>query len=903
MRSLRSPLALSFCALAVLAAAGCGDDLKDRYGSSTTTTTTTTTGTSAGGGGSGGADGQGGAGGAGGSGGEAPIASCVPAVAQDTAGGDRYEDGQYEASVVVQDAESCARSYVLSTTGPVQENIPATSRPYAERPGQPVVRTGHAMFDAIYAMAVEEARENSVDAISDYAFNGGAAIPCPAGGCFETGQKWNYVWTRDTAYAVALGLGQFDPTRAKNSLQFKISTRRDGSRPEIVQDTGSGGSWPISTDRVVWAIGAKELLNFLDGQERAAFRDLAYPALVNTAERDRQTIWDPADGLYRGEQSFLDWREQTYPAYTATDTVQIAMSKALSTNIGHMVMLQLAAQLAEEKGDATARARYEGWAEELREAIRARLWLEDHGLFSTFIPGPLDPAPTTRFDLLGSAFAVLYDVATPEQAGRIVASYPHLPKGAPVAWPQQQDTPIYHNRGIWPFVSAFWARAAAKAGNAEALENSVHALLRGAALNLSHMENFEMVTGLAHVDEGTTSGPVVNSPRQLWSVGGHLGVVNEVLFGLEATPEGVRFHPKITGGLRTTLFEGAERITLSNLRYRGKNLSVAVDLPANAGGGGLLEVLSVRLNGQEIEVDALTQASELAADNLFEVTLGPGGAAPQGITFLDDATLANYRNLFGPRPPSLSGGEIASDRIQLAWTFPEDAAGVTFNVHRDGALVASGLPGTTTTWQDPDSGAHATRTYCYTVEATYTVSGTVSQRTRPWCYWGTSSARVQTFGAQGFTAIGGALVNNHGHQHYEDWGDPGDSLTVINVTPSQSGKHLIQALAANGAGPYNTGITCGVKALEVWQGATLVGGGQLVMPHQGQDWSQWRDSNLVAVNLTAGQSYTLVIREDERSGNMSDLGHFLLYNNMGGASGRFNKVNIAEVKLLSLGTP
>lgn len=27
-----------------------------------------------------------------------------------------------------------------------------------------------------------------------------------------------------------------------------------------MQDTGSGGSWPISTDRVVWFLGARHLL-------------------------------------------------------------------------------------------------------------------------------------------------------------------------------------------------------------------------------------------------------------------------------------------------------------------------------------------------------------------------------------------------------------------------------------------------------------------------------------------------------------------------------------------------------------------------------------------------------------------------------------------------------------------
>ena len=41
--------------------------------------------------------------------------------------------------------------------------------------------------------------------------------------------------------------------------------------------------------------------------------------------------------------------------------------------------------------------------------------------------------------------------------------------------------------------------------------------MRGAALNLSNMENLEVTTGKAWVEDGPYSGPVVNSQRQLSS--------------------------------------------------------------------------------------------------------------------------------------------------------------------------------------------------------------------------------------------------------------------------------------------------------------------------------------------------------------------------------------------------
>lgn len=827
------------------------------------------------------------------------IGACVEAEGPGATGTDQWQDDGHTATVAVSGDDACARSYQLSTTAPLRDDNPANPRIFSELSGQPVVRTKNDLFDALYALAIEESREASVDSISDFAFNGGQAIPCPTGGCFETGRLWTYVWTRDTAYSVALGLGRLDPIRAKNSLEFKTSTWRDGTRLEIVQDTGSGGSWPVSTDRVVWALGAWELLKYLPGAERTAFREKAYEALSNTIERDRLAVFDVRSGLYRGEQSFLDWREQTYPGWTATDTAQIAMSKSLGTNVLHLRAIEIAAALATEEGDSTASQKYAGWASDLRSSIRSRLWLEDRGLFSTFVTTELDPAPAARFDLLGSALAVLAGVATPDQARQSVASYPHFPKGAAVIWPQQQNTPIYHNRGIWPFVSAYFLKAAASVENADVIDNGVRSLVRGAAMNLSNMENFEAVTGANWLDEGSTSGPVVNSQRQLWSVAGYLSMVEEVVFGLEANQTGLRFSPKITRDMRRTLFSGADSIALSNIQYRGKRVAVVVELPASDSGNGVLQVTSVRLNGADVGTDFVDEAA-LADDNLFRVTLGAGAESQAGITLVDEAAIADYRNVFGPKTPSVTGLSLVGDRVQVGWDLGGESAGdVTVNVYRDGTVIAQDLPGTTTSLVDAGSAAHATTTYCYTVELVYP-SGNTSQRARPACYWGPGNTRIQSFGAQGFSAVGGNLVLNYGRWHHEGWGDPSHTLTVNAVTAAQSGRHLFQVVAGNGAGGFTTGITCGHKAIEIYDGATLVASGQLAMPHLGA-WADWRDSTFFSADLQAGKTYSVVIREDATSGNMSDLSHFSLYGGTGGTGGRFNNVNIAELKVLAMG--
>ena len=61
-----------------------------------------------------------------------------------------------------------------------------------------------------------------------------------------------------------------------------------------------------------------------------------------------------------GEQSFLDWREQTYPRWAAFDPARIADSRAASTNLLHLHALEVAAALAAEKREAAAGERWRG---------------------------------------------------------------------------------------------------------------------------------------------------------------------------------------------------------------------------------------------------------------------------------------------------------------------------------------------------------------------------------------------------------------------------------------------------------------------------------------------------------------------------------------------------------------
>lgn len=789
------------------------------------------------------------------------------------------------------DGEGCERSFRLASTADRRDNLPESPRVLVEEGGSSL-QTTNPLFDALYRLSLVEAKECSVSGIRDWAFNDGAEVRCAEGGCFETGRKWNYVWTRDTSYAADLGLGWVDPIRTRNSLEFKLSSRRDDPNDlQIVQDTGTGGSYPVSSDRAVWALGARATLRHLTGDARTRFRDRALAAVTNTARHDREVVFDARDGLYRGEQSFLDWRSQTYPGWTVPNTVHIGMSKALSTNLAHLALLDLARDLATETGDDATAESMGAWAKDLRRAIRAGFWLADRRQLATYRTTELDPSPAARFDLLGTSLAILLDATPPADARAMLEGYPTLPKGPPVVFPQQQDTTVYHNRAIWPFVTGYWAKAARKVGNDAAFDAAVLSLVRGAALNLSNMENLEVATGKPWLEDGPYSGPVVNSQRQLWSVAAYVGVITESLFGIEAEAGGVNVAPFVTGGLHRALFPHARSVVLNDVPVHGKRVTVALKLPAP--GSGAYRVASLRFNGTA-RADAFVADAELGARNLFEIELAPSSLPPAAITTLP--ATGDYRMLYGPRTPEL----VLEDRTVRA-SFPgESPSDVTWAVFRDGVRIASGLAGSEPTFVD--HAAVPGVTHCYSIEATYRTSGNASQHAEPRCVWGDENERISEVTADDFSVVGGRLVDDHGRRFYEGWGDPGHEI-VATFTARTDGAHLVQAEYGNGAGALDTGITCGVKHVTVEDAATgaRAGDGYLVMPHRGQ-WDSWGDSSFVRAELVRGRTYRVRLAHEERSVNMSAFRHFEAYTGgTGGRGGPFFRVNVAAIKLLSLG--
>jgi len=815
--------------------------------------------------------------------------------AQDPAGGTIEWNGDTASVTATGDG---LRSYTLTTTAKLRDNTPASkSRTLTEMSGRMRLRSGVTMLDALFALALEEAAQDSVTSITDGAFNYGNPIDCD---CFETGENWHYVWTRDTAYAVDLGLAAVDPLRSRNSLSFKISAKKaaaGGGSPQIVQDTGSGGSWPVSTDRVIWAIGAEEVLKNLSGADYTGFMATAYEAIKNTVEFDRAMIFDQTDGIYTGETSFLDWREQTYPTWTAADTRHIGMSKSLSTNVAHLIAIESAAELAAELGESSEAAKFNGWAGELKTKIKAKFYNAEEKRFSAFATTFLDASPVAKRDLLGESLAILTGIVSEAEALEITKSYPVTAAGPSVVFPQEPATRIYHNRAVWPFVTAYALRSAVKSGNDKFYENAFMSLVRGAALNLSNMENLEFTTLSADYQDTMfpeLSGPVVNSRRQLWSVGGFVSLVLDSLFGKEQSLRGIWFSPRIPVSIRNGFLAASEKLELLDLSYRGKSLKIVINLPAcDNRTDGFYKLGTLKLNGsvrtEEITVSDLTD--EL---NTVEIDLEYDPAT--GAIDLRDCNTGD--SCYAPLPVTipLDPYGVILDNGKLKVSFSSSTSqNVTYNIYRDGRLAATGVSGSP--WTDPYSGDHETLSHCYSV-APVNSFGLEAQHSDPICYWGEGFNRTaMSFGAADFDQSPNA--SDHNRQHFADWGRQNETLTVSGIAPASGGTYLLEIEYGSGR-PVDTGITGCTKLIDVedQNGTKVVENRMIFMPHLGAgDWDRWGKSSFVSIDLEAGKSYKLTIKDNL---NMSYFEHFKSYNgtDVGGGDDVYNRVNLSTVTFL-----
>jgi hypothetical protein len=648
----------------------------------------------------------------------------------------------------------------------------------------PQLRSPERLVDALYQMSLEEltqlVRED---------------------GALSAGAKWPGVWTRDVAYSSVLALAIVAPDAVRRSLMAKVD-----SAGRIIQDTGTGGSWPVSTDRMTWALAAWEVYAVTGDRD---WLRTAYAVITHSAMADLHAALDPRTGLMAGETSFMDWREQSYPRWM--DPRDIAQSAATSTNVVHYATWRILADMADALGEPSMR--WPEMADRLRTAINTHLWQPDPGWYATFRYGRGFQSLSPRSDALAEALAIIYGVADDAQRARLAARTPVVDFGVPTFWPYIPNIPSYHNGALWPFVNAYWLWASAEARNTAGVEHGLASIWRPAALFLTNKEN--MVASTGHFD-----GTELNSDRQLWSVAGNLAASYRVLFGMRFDPDRLRFTPMVPPA-----YDG-ER-TLSGLRYRGATLAITV----RGHGDG---VASVRLDGRPVE-RAEVPAS-LAGEHTVEIQMN--GRWPAG-------QINRVENRFAPEMPV---ARLQGDLL----TWGEVPGAVRYAVYRNGRRAA------TTTETRVALGA-ADRVAEYQVLSVDS-AGAESFLSEP--------VRMVDDDAVLIARPRDALLERE-HAGFTGQGYVrlmrlANTTVQVPVRVVCGGVYAIDARYANGSGPINTDAKAAIRTLLV-DGREV---GVLVMPQRGTDrWTDWGYGTALQVPLTPGE-HTLTLTYGEWDENM-----------------------------------
>jgi len=438
--------------------------------------------------------------------------------------------------------------------------------------GIPSVSTGLALFDALYRVAVEEARMN-----------------VRTDGALMAGAAWHDVWTRDACYSLYLALNLLMPDAARKSLE---ATVEDGV---IVQDPRHVG-WSSQTDRIVWLIAAWDYY-CITGDE--AFKDWFLPIAERSMDDAITTVLDTDVMLFRGESSFLDWGEQTYPAYMHRH--EMARTKSTSINALYIKALDILAQLEARAGSSRRAASYRELSQEVRAAMNAHLWLPESMYYGYFLYD--DGSLSLRSEGLGEALSVLWGIpGSRSRAESILVNTPVVDYGIPCIHPQHARMKPYHNLAVWPFVQAYWTWAAARYKHSMEVAHGIGLLMRCGAVFGTFKENTNMVDG----------GPqqVINSDRQLWSVAGFLSIPFRVFLGMEFEPEGIRLSPCKPNGFN-------DPIAVTGVRYGNSILDFAID-------GQGFDLVAITLDGHPMKTSFIPH--DLEGRHQVRITLTQGVA-------------------------------------------------------------------------------------------------------------------------------------------------------------------------------------------------------------------------------------------------------------------------------------
>ncbi len=633
------------------------------------------------------------------------------------------------------------------------------------------------------------------------------------GTAFVTGTAWQKVWTRDTAYSNLLSLSWINPEVASNCSYKKVHTDSSTGIAVLEQDTGTGGSYPVSTDKIITMISMWETyLANGDKDMLAYFYEVGY----NTMMQDLHVAMDAQAGLFRGETGGIDWRDQTYPDWMSSQwssgMVDIAEGKSAVVNATYVRAYEIMARMADILGKGDDAVKF--WttaAETLEATISSELWAENYGAYASWqYPEYMGNILSEKVDVLGNGFALWFDVGTEEQMTSITENFPLVNYGALTTYPSklgngEHATRYYHNRGIWPGWQTIMMVGANLQGNETMAEEIFDSNIHCAVTYLSNYEVVNYETG-----EG------IHSSMQLWSVAGTLAGYYRTMFGMNYDEDGITFNPTVADWMEGPFY-------LTDYKYHDATLNMTV-----TGKGD--NVTSFKVDGVEEDIETYVFPIDATGTHTIEIAL-------DGTEGEEDTINKSSDNLvICPSMPSLLQN---TSNGSVYWTEEE---GYTYKLWTGSTFIdtadikANANTGIKRYYYDSDVYGS------YSLMA-ISADGICSELSEPIVV---SPDRITVQAESGTVSDSSYISNGYVIQTVDSNNNIYNNEVEVTVDVTKSGKYLLSAIY-NNSGDAQSGISCGIRSVYV-DGTDV---GTLIFP---EVYSQYTDqeSSHLAVYLTKG---------------------------------------------------
>jgi len=629
---------------------------------------------------------------------------------------------------------------------------------------------------------------------------------------FRTGKEWAGVWTRDISYSIILSMAYLQPNVAKYSLMRKVINGR------IIQDTGTGGAYPVSTDRMIWSVAAWELYKSTGDKD---WLRQAFSIIKKSIEDDLKNAYDTQTGLVKGESSFLDWREQTYPRWM--QPANIYESENLGTNAIHYQANIILAQMATLLNETQTAKKHLLIAESIKTGINKYLWMTDKGYYGQYLYGQNFKILSPRAEALGEALCVLFGISDKNKEQSIISNVPVMDYGISCIYPQIPNIPPYHNNAVWPFVQTYWALASAKAGNEKSVLECIAAVYRPVAMFLTNKEN--MVA-----DNGDFAGTQINSSNMLWSLSGSLALVQKVLFGIEFGKDSLKFHPFVPKSL-----EGNR--SLKNFKYRNTVLDISLKGCGN-------HIKSFEIDG-ESSVAAIPYS--FTGKHIIKIEL-----STDTLPDLKIKKVTNYTTLETP--------VVSAVAELLSW--PPISGAKAYNILRNGKQFTQ----ITQTLLKVEAKDYSE--YQVLAVDSNNVSSFASE---PIIMTDTNTQQV--YEVEKYAAKASLNYKNYQGDGFVEISKYQNRIVTIPIDVSKSGLYAVRFRYSNGNGPVNTKNKCGIRTLNV-DGQFS---GTVIFPQRGNnEWSNWGNSNFVQVKLTKGKHSVALVFEPQNENMHEEVNQAML---------------------------